>query len=176
VRQDAAHRYIHPLLQDGQHPNLHILVESKVVRVVFDESNPPRAIGVEYQPNSDHQPSVSLSKPIRHVIKAKKLVVVSAGALGTPQVLERSGVGNAELLKKLDVPVVADVPGVGEAYQDHHLVLYPYKSSLGTEETLDCILGGRKDFAKAAAAKDPMLGWNAIGKSLLLPPDYYPRY
>lgn len=94
-------------------------------------------------------------------------MVVSAGALGTPQVLERSGVGNAELLKKLNVPVVADVPGVGEAYQDHHLLLYPYKSSLGTEETLDCILGGRKDFAKAAAAKDPMLGWNAIGKTSL---------
>lgn len=92
---------------------------------------------------------------------------MSAGALGTPQILERSGVGNAELLKKLNVTVVADVPGVGEAYQDHHLLLYPYKSSLGPEETLDCILSGRKDFAKAAAAKDPMLGWNSIGKSFL---------
>ena len=108
---------------------------------------------------------MELSKPIAKVIKANKLVVVTAGALGTPQILERSGVGNPELLKKLDVPVVADVPGVGENYQDHHLLLYPYKSSLESEETLDCILSGRKDFAKAAEAKDPMLGWNAIGKS-----------
>jgi len=41
-------------------------------------------------------------------------------------------------------------------------VLYPYKSSLGEEETLDGILSGRKDFVKALEAKDPMLGWNGI--------------
>lgn len=97
-------------------------------------------------------------------IKARKLVVVTAGALGTPQILERSGVGNPELLKKLDIPVIADVPGVGENYQDHHLLLYPYKSNLDPEETLDGILSGRKDFVKALGEKDPMLGWNGIGK------------
>lgn len=166
-RQDTAHCHVHPLLQDGQHPNLHLLCNSKVVRVLFDDSTPPRAVGVEYKPNEDAQPVLELSKTPHKVVKASKLVVVSAGALGTPQVLERSGVGNPELLKKLDVPVVADVPGVGENYQDHHLLLYPYKSSLESEETLDCILSGRKDFAKAAASKDPMLGWNAIGESVL---------
>jgi len=57
---------------------------------------------------------------------------------------------------------VADVPGVGENYQDHHLVLYPYKSSLDENETLDGILSGRKDFVKALGDKDPMLGWNGI--------------
>lgn len=163
-RQDTAHCYIHPLLQDGQHPNLHILCNTKVIRVIFDESSPPRAIGVEYKTNEEAQPSLTLSKPNQTIVKASKLVVVTAGALGTPQILERSGVGNPELLKKLGVPVKADVPGVGEEYQDHHLLLYPYKSSLGPEETIDCILSGRKDFAKAAAAKDPMLGWNAIGE------------
>lgn len=163
-RQDTAHCYVHPLLQDGQHPNLHILCQSKVIRVVFDESTPPRAVGVEYKPNAEHQPALELSKPVHHIAKANKLVVVTAGALGTPQILERSGVGNPEILKKVNVPVVADVPGVGENYQDHHLLLYPYKSSLEPEETIDCILSGRKDFAKAAEAKDPMLGWNAIGK------------
>lgn len=91
-------------------------------------------------------------------------MVVTAGALGTPQVLERSGVGNSELLTKLDIPVVVDLPGVGENYQDHHLVLYPYKSSLDENETLDGILSGRKDFVKALGEKDPMLGWNGIGK------------
>ncbi|KAF8864338.1 putative alcohol oxidase [Acephala macrosclerotiorum] len=161
-RQDAAHRYVHPLLQDGQHPNLHILLESKVVKVLFDESSPPRAIGIEYKPNEEHRPNISLSKPVHKTIKASKLVVVSAGALGTPQILERSGVGNPELLKKLDIPVVADVPGVGEEYQDHHLLLYPYKTSLDENETIDGILSGRKDFVKALGEKDPMLGWNAI--------------
>jgi len=161
-RQDAAHCYIHPLLQHGQHSNLHILTESKVIRVLFDESSPPRAIGVEYKPNSDAQPSLALSKPVHKVVKAKKLVVVTAGALGTPQILERSGVGNPDILKKLDIPVVSNLPGVGENYQDHHLLLYPYKSSLGTGESLDEILSGRKDFVKALEAKDAMLGWNGI--------------
>jgi alcohol oxidase len=163
-------------LQDGQHPNLHILPESKVIRVLFDESSPPKAIGIEYKPNEDHQPSISLSKPVHSVIKARKLVVVTAGALGTPQVLERSGVGNPEILKKLNIPVVADVPGVGENYQDHQLVLYPYRSSLDESETLDGILSGRKDFVKALEEKDPMLGWNGIGISnsppLSLPKSY----
>jgi alcohol oxidase len=96
-------------------------------------------------------------------------VIVTAGALGTPQILERSGVGNPEILKKLKIPVVSNVPGVGENYQDHHLLLHPYKSSLGSEETLDCILSGRKDFVKALTGKDPMLGWNGIGMSQYLP-------
>ncbi|RFU33612.1 hypothetical protein B7463_g2751, partial [Scytalidium lignicola] len=161
-RQDTAHCYIHPLMQDGKHPNLHLLVESKVIRVIFDKSTPPKAIGIEYTPNPAFQPKTSLSKPVHKIIKAKKLVVVSAGALGTPQILERSGVGNPELLKKMGIPVVADVPGVGENYQDHHLVLYPYRTSLGERETLDGILSGRRDFVKALEEKDPLLGWNGI--------------
>ncbi|TVY78555.1 Alcohol oxidase, partial [Lachnellula suecica] len=161
-RQDAAHRYIHPLLESKQYPNLHILLEAKVVRVLFDESSPPRAIGVEYRSNEEHQPSLALSKPVPKVVKASKLVVVTAGALGTPQILERSGVGNPEILKALSIPVVADVQGVGENYQDHHLLLYPYKSTLDAGETLDGILSGRKDFVKALGEKDPMLGWNGI--------------
>jgi alcohol oxidase len=73
-------------------------------------------------------------------------------------------VGNAEILKKVNIPVVADVPGVGERYQDHNLMLYPYKCSLDAAETLDGILSGRKDFAKALSEKDPLLGWNGIGE------------
>lgn len=164
-RQDAAHCYIHPLLQDGKHPNLHILTESKVVRVLFDESTPPRAIGVEYKPNAKHQPVLMLSQPVHQTVKANKLVIVSAGALGTPQILERSGVGSPKILEKVGVPVVADLPGVGEEYQDHHLMLYPYKSAAAPEHTLDALLSGRKDFAQAVAQKDPQLGWNGIGKS-----------
>lgn len=47
---------------------------------------------------------------------------------------------------------------------DHHLLLYVYKTSLDESETIDNIISGRKDFAKALEAKDPQLGWNAIGK------------
>ncbi len=47
------------------------------------------------------------------IVKARKYVVLSSGTLGTPQILERSGVGDAKLLKKLDLKVVSDLPGVG---------------------------------------------------------------
>jgi len=117
---------------------------------------------VEYKPTSSAQPEIALSKPVHSTVHAKKLVIVSAGALGSPQILERSGVGNPDVLKKLDIPVVVDLPGVGENYQDHHLLLYPYKTSLDEGETLDGILSGRKDFVKALEGKDPMLGWNGI--------------
>lgn len=50
-RQDAAHAYLHPCLQDGDHSNLHVLVESQVTRVIFDEGK--RATGVEFRPNPD---------------------------------------------------------------------------------------------------------------------------
>ncbi|PNY26834.1 Alcohol oxidase [Tolypocladium capitatum] len=158
-RQDAAHRYIHPLMASGKYPNLHLLVESRVSRVIFDGR---RATGVEYVPSATIQSATGLSKAGRSAIEAKKLVVVSSGALGTPSILERSGVGNADLLKELDIPLVSDLPGVGEEYQDHHLLLHPYKTSLKADETLDGLLSGRLDFAAALGNKDPILGWNGI--------------
>ncbi|KAG4035254.1 hypothetical protein MFRU_001g00250 [Monilinia fructicola] len=161
-RQDAAHCYIHPLLQSSSYPNLHLLTESKVVRVLFDKSSPPRATGVEYISNPAHQPSLSLSKSIPQTVTAEKLVVVSSGALGTPLILERSGIGRKEVLERAGVQVVSEVDGVGEDYQDHNLLLYPYKTSLDESETTDNILSGRKPLAQALEEKDPKLGWNAV--------------
>lgn len=50
---------------------------------------------------------------MREQVKARKMVVLSSGTLGTPQILERSGVGNGEILKELGIKVVSDLPGVG---------------------------------------------------------------
>ena len=99
----------------GKHPNLHLLLENRVSRVLFDDSK--RAIGVEYEPSKSHQPSISLSKTPIYQVYANKLVVVSAGALGTPSILERSGVGDAKVLNKLGIDVKSDLPDVGEHYQ-----------------------------------------------------------
>ena len=48
------------------------------------------------------------------------MVVLSSGTLGSPQILERSGVGNGDLLRQLGIKVVSNLPGVGEEYQDHY--------------------------------------------------------
>jgi choline dehydrogenase-like flavoprotein len=159
-RQDAAHTYIHPLLRDGKHPNLHILAKTKVHRVIFDDNK--RATGVEYIPNTTFQPSINPATHPVSTVKARKMVIVSAGTLGTPQILERSGIGNAKMLQNLSIPVVADVPGVGENYQDHHLSLYSYKTSLEPDETLDGINSGRVNAQQAMQLQNPVLGWNSI--------------
>ena len=51
------------------------------------------------------------------------MVVLSSGTLGSPQILERSGVGNGDLLRQLGIKVVSNLPGVGEEYQDHYTTL-----------------------------------------------------
>ncbi|KAK5729213.1 hypothetical protein LTR15_002355 [Elasticomyces elasticus] len=115
-RLDAATAYVHPLLNDGNHPNLHVLCESKVNRVLFDGNK--RAIGVEYTPNPEYMVISSSTERPRITVKARKMVVVSCGALGSPLVLERSGVGSPDVLKQASIPLVADVPGVGSNYQE----------------------------------------------------------
>lgn len=167
-RQDTAHRYVHPKLEDGDHSNLHVLTESKVVRVLFDDNK--RATGVEYTPNPEFQVEIGLTKHPVKTVKARKLVVVTCGACGTPPVLERSGVGEKKILERAGVPIVEELPGVGKDYQDHHLVLYPYKTNLKEDETIDGILGGRRDVAKMMETNDKMLGWNSIDISSKIRP------
>lgn len=133
-----------------------------MIRVLFDKK---KAVGVEIRPN----PTFSDSTTVKS-IKAKKMVIVSAGALGTPSILERSGVGNPKILKTAGVDVVADVPGVGENYMDHHLLTYPYRSSLLPNETVDALYGGREDIPTLIANNASILGWNAADVTSKLRP------
>ncbi|KAI1124326.1 alcohol oxidase [Nemania abortiva] len=150
-RQDAASRYLQPRLQDGAHPNLHVLVESQVVRVLFQGK---RASAVVYRPKVEGAAD--------RTVNANKLIIISCGAFGTPAVLERSGVGDPEVLQRAGISqVVADVPGVGREYEDHHLLLYPYKSSLNPDETIDGILTGALDPVDLIQNHHKILGWNA---------------
>ncbi|KAF7556742.1 hypothetical protein G7Z17_g1256 [Cylindrodendrum hubeiense] len=167
-RQDTAHKYLHPVLRDGKHPNLHVLVESLVARILFDDNK--KAIGVECIPNPDFQAVTALTKQPKQTIKARKMVVVSSGACGTPPILERSGLGDPSILRRAGVPVVVDLPGVGRDYQDHNLVLYPYRTNLQAHETIDGILSGRADAATLMEKKDKILGWNSIDISAKLRP------
>lgn len=162
-RQDAAHAYVHPLVQSGKYPNLHLELESIVTRVVFEGNS---AKGVEYQlKNSDTTPANT-----SYFVKARKMVVLSSGALGTPQILERSGVGNADRLKTLGIPVVSNLPGVGENYQDHNLIGFPYKTTLSPEQTLDSLLGGHISVPSAMKERNPILGWNSCDLAAKLRP------
>lgn len=69
---------------------------------------------MEYVPNAGIYPLASQRVLIAH---AKRLVVVSAGSLGSPLILERSGIGAKNILETNSVTPVVDLPGVGDKYQ-----------------------------------------------------------
>ncbi|OBG19744.1 GMC family oxidoreductase [Mycobacterium sp. 852002-51057_SCH5723018] len=101
-RQSVYRSYVHPHLH---RTNLTVLTHAVVRRVVFQGA---RATGVEI----DHRGSISR-------IEAGVEVVLSLGAINTPKVLLHSGIGNADELRPLDIPIVAHLPGVGQNLQDH---------------------------------------------------------
>ncbi|KAI1493775.1 GMC oxidoreductase-domain-containing protein [Biscogniauxia mediterranea] len=167
-RSDTAHAYVHPRLRDGRHPNLHVMVEARVVRVLFDGAT-KRASAVEYAPNPRFHPGSGQQRG-RRTVRARRLVVVSCGACGTPSVLERSGIGGAAVLARAGVPLVQDLPGVGHDYQDHHLTLYPFRTAMRPEETVDDFMLGRVPLEAARARRDPRLGWNSVDIAAKLRP------
>ncbi|KAK0467938.1 GMC oxidoreductase-domain-containing protein [Desarmillaria tabescens] len=143
-RSDAATAYVHSVM-DVQN-NLYLRTNSRVSRVIFEGN---KAVGVAYVPARNRADGGRLCETI---VKARKYVVLSSGTLGTPQILERSGVGDAKLLKKLDLKVVSDLPGVGEQYQDHYTTLTLYRVS-NESFTLDDFLRGDKEAQKELFAE-----------------------
>jgi choline dehydrogenase-like flavoprotein len=93
---------------------------------------------------------------------ARELVVLSAGPLGTPQVLERSGVGNPNILKTAGVPIIVDLPGVGHDYQDHQMLVVVYNSSLAIEQSVDSIVNGNLNTTQLIESNSGILSWNGI--------------
>ncbi|TFK90489.1 GMC oxidoreductase [Polyporus arcularius HHB13444] len=94
-------------------PNLKVITNAHVTRILFDKSGAtPRAVGVEFTQKE--------GETFR--VKARKEVVVSAGAVHSPHILMLSGVGPADHLKEHGIPVVADLPGVGSHLMDHVVI------------------------------------------------------
>ncbi|KAF8717358.1 GMC oxidoreductase, partial [Rhizoctonia solani] len=119
-RQDAAHQYIHT---QSNNKALHVLTETLVTRVLFEGT---KAVGIEVVRNQGQDPDTNQSD---RRIFARKLVVMSAGALGSSTILQRSGIGEAIQLSDLGIQVVGDLTGVGKNYEDHPLCLWAYHVS-----------------------------------------------
>lgn len=94
-------------------PNLTIVTHAITERILFEGL---RATGVVYQRAGGED----------QIVRANREVLVCSGAIASPQLLQRSGVGPATLLRDLEVPVVLDLPGVGENLQDHLEVYVQY--------------------------------------------------
>ena len=103
MRSSAAVAYLKPARRRS---NLTVVSDALATRIVFDGK---RATGVEYLVG-DEKRSAS----------ANAEVIVASGAFNSPQLLQLSGLGPAGLLGGLGIPVVADMPGVGEGLNDHY--------------------------------------------------------
>ena len=145
-RSDTAHHYIY---NQDHNKNLKILVRHRVVRVIFEYvfvssleyryhdlyfGRGTHAVGIEYVDDTIGR-AKGTTKPV--VALASRLVVVSAGAFGSPAILERSGIGSRDVLSKNNIQQLVDLPGVGEHYMGSykmfhtkviHILLKSYRS------------------------------------------------
>jgi choline dehydrogenase len=113
-RCSAAVAYLHPAMK---RPNLTVETGALAARVLFEGK---RAVGVAYLQGGE-----------RKTVRARSEVILSGGAVNSPQLLQLSGVGPGALLQEHGIQVVADVPGVGENLQDHYVVGLRYRLKPG---------------------------------------------
>lgn len=115
-RQSAAKAFLTPVLR---RPNLSVITDFEVDRIRFEGT---RAIGVEGRDRSGVR-----------LFDAAREVILTAGALNSPVLLQRSGIGPAGLLRSLGVPVVVDAPEVGKNMREHRMLGHQYEVSEGSD-------------------------------------------
>jgi choline dehydrogenase len=118
ARWSAASAYLHPV---AARENLTIVIKAQATRVLIENG---RAVGVEY-----------VRRRKRYTARAAQEVLLAGGAINSPQLLLLSGVGPAEELRKIGLPVTHDLPGVGKNLQDHLNVNIVQRATKGV--TLD---------------------------------------
>ena len=101
-RLSAARAYLHPVMK---RPNLKVMTRAFVTKILFEDK---RAVGVRLGQAGAKAEKVYAGE-----------IICCGGSINSPQLLQLSGVGNAAELKPLGIPMVHDLPGVGENLQDH---------------------------------------------------------
>ncbi|NQV44027.1 MAG: choline dehydrogenase [Rhodospirillales bacterium] len=114
-RMSAARAFLRPAMR---RENLNVETGAHVTRLLFDGR---RVTGVEYSQNGRI-----------HKATARREVILSGGAVNSPQVLQLSGIGPGEVLQRHGIGVVLDNPNVGQNLQDHLGINYTYRTSQPT--------------------------------------------
>ncbi len=110
IRASTSRSYLDPV---RSRPNLKVISRVHVDKVIMDGT---RAIGVEY---------ITAGRSIKLLSRGE--VILSAGSIGSPTILQRSGIGPAKTLENASIDVLVDSPGVGENLQDHLEVYFQYE-------------------------------------------------
>jgi choline dehydrogenase len=138
VRVSSASAYLRPA---RRRPNLELATGARTARVLLSGAT---ATGVEY-----------LRGGSKLTATARREVLLAAGAIGSPQLLELSGVGDPELLRRLGIPPLAALPAVGRGLQDHVCVSYFYRSRVPTlNDELAPFLGKARAALRYALRRD----------------------
>jgi len=130
-RCSAAKAYLTP---NRHRLNLHIETHAHATRILFDGK---RAVGIEFVQNG-----------VKRTLRARHELIVSSGAFNSPQLLLLSGVGPTNQLLKFDIPVVHELPGVGQNLVDHIDYVHSYR--VKSRNLIGLSLAGAWDIAKAA--------------------------
>lgn len=115
LRMSAARAYLRPA---RRRPNLRVKTRSHATRLIFENN---RATGVQYRHNGQDE-----------TVAAGREVIVCAGAVNSPQLLQLSGIGPGRLLQDRGIDLVRDAPAVGRNLQDHLGVDYIFRSKVPT--------------------------------------------
>lgn len=129
-RWSSARAYLMPHLD---RPNLSVELNTQVKRILFEGK---RAVGLEIQQG----------KQVR-ILKARKEVILAAGAFQSPQLLQLSGVGDQTELARHNIPVVHHLPGVGKNLQDHPDFIFGFHTN--SMDTFGFTFGGVMKLLKA---------------------------
>lgn len=116
VRVSAASAFVRPVLANK---NFHLFSQARVTRLLFEKG---RVTGVEYAGPDGLK-----------TIQAKREVALCCGAYETPKLMMLSGLGPAKQLASHSIPVIQDLPGVGQNLQDHMLLGVGYESLIPLE-------------------------------------------
>lgn len=117
-RVSAAVAFLRPAMQ---RKNLEVRTNARASRILFEGK---RAVGIRYLASPDAPP---------REVRARREVIVSAGTVNTARLLQVSGVGPADLLGRLGVPVVHELRGVGSNFRDHYASRFVMRARPGVE-------------------------------------------
>lgn len=138
VRQSSSYCYLHPAMS---RENLTVLCERNTEKIIFDDNQKAQGVMVNYN-----------GKIERYT--AKNEVIICAGAVNSPKLLQLSGVGSRDLLEQMNIAVVKHLPAVGQNLQDHLCASYYFKSNVKTlNDELNNIFGQAKNAIKYALTK-----------------------